>query len=457
MLALIAAAPTQLLVPPARMIPRPYDLLTSENDTFVHLFTLRSMPVYMGVALPGTSIRNDVLADMSWHISASTGMVQLHPLAPLEYVYLHQHNAVVGNTWQQHHDSFAAVIAARQPKHVLEIGGGHGYLAMKLLFSGAVGQWTMVDPNPINVFPMPKLKIIRNYIEDVASVPATVDAVVHSHTLEHIYNPNAFFGKLREIMPIDSLHIFSVPNLAELLKLDSPCLHFEHSYLVREQIVDVFLEKHGFEIIKKEAFGGVHSIFYVSALRKKLDSDFTAERGGAKRGKMTALSSTGNPTAPTHFRESNKIVRRWHARMVSFVEMAGPRLSENRSLNFLYAAHVGTQYLLAMGLPMERFAAILDVSALTSFTLRSLLLRSHRAHVHFALAQNNPDKVGQRMYGTSLHVLEPSTLLGVDAPRVVLRQGAYNHEISQQLFKLNPSVVIIQPSKGAEAHNDNNE
>ena len=139
------------------------------------------------------------------------------------------------------------------------------------------------------------------------------------------------------------------------------------------------------------------------------------------------------------------------------MEMAGPRLSENRSLNFLYAAHVGTQYLLAMGLPMERFAAILDVSALTSFTLRSLLLRSHRAHVHFALAQNNPDKVGQRMYGTSLHVLEPSTLLGVDAPRVVLRQGAYNHEISQQLFKLNPCVVIIQPSKGAEAHNDNNE
>lgn len=63
------------------------------------------------------------------------------------------------------------------------------------------------------------------------------------------------------------------------------------------------------------------------------------------------------------------------------------------------------------GLAEERFAAILD---------------------------NNLDKQGQRMYGTALRVLPPSSVLRSHlAPHVVLRQGAYNAEIARQL--LNPA------------------
>ena len=72
------------------------------------------MPVYMGVAPEGSRANNDVLADMSWHISTSSGTVQLHPLAPLEYVYLQQHNGVVGSVWKAHHDAFATLSPRRR-------------------------------------------------------------------------------------------------------------------------------------------------------------------------------------------------------------------------------------------------------------------------------------------------------------------------------------------------------
>lgn len=406
----------QLLVPSHRMIPRDFDVLTNESGTLVHLFTLPSMPVYMGVAPAKASANSDVLADMSWHISATTGAVQLHPLAPLEYVYMQQHNAVVGGTWKRHHDSLAAMVAARKPKHVLEIGGGHGYLAMKLMFSGAVEQWTMVDPNPLGIFQMPGLNIVRQYIEDVNSIDSSIDAVVHSHTLEHIYEPNRFFAKLRELLPIGSWHIFAYPNLEELMKMDAPCLHFEHTTLLSTAAIDWLLERHGFEVVEKQFFTGArgvaHSIFYAARLKSK----------GSDMLPITLQA------APSSFRESNRLARQWYLRMQEFVQFARPQLSTNTSLNFLYAAHVGTHYLVALGLAVERFAAILD---------------------------NNPDKIGQRMYGTSLRVASPTSLQGLPSPRVVLRQGAYNSEISKQLLQINPSTLVILPQRERDAEGGN--
>ena len=141
--------------------------------------------------------------------------------ATREYVYLQQHNAIVGKIWQQHHGSFADLVASFSPKHVLEIGGGHGYLAMKLLFSGKVDKWTMVDPNPLGIFAMPQITIIEKFFEDLSNneIPQTVDMVVHSHTLEHIYNHRRFFPKIATVMPIGSHHLFAIPNLMALMEV----------------------------------------------------------------------------------------------------------------------------------------------------------------------------------------------------------------------------------------------
>ena len=393
-------AVAQLVLPPRRMVQRDYDVVTRENETLIKLFTIPSMPTYMGVAPSGKSSDEDVFADMTWYRSERTGMVQMHPLVPLKNVYLQQHNAVIGGIWSRHHDSFASLIAKYGPKHVLEIGGGHGYLAMKLLFTGAVQEWTMVDPNPLSIFPLPSLTIVKKYIEEIDVLPESVDAIVHSHTLEHIYDPSLFFKRLRTILKVGSLHIFSIPNLFELAKQDAPCLHFEHTLLLQERWVDALLQLHGFKVVEKAPFGGSHSIFYVTSLVDKSDRPLWPN---ADLGHM--------------MHHSERVALVWHRHLVVDAIAATAQLSENRSLNFLYAAHVGSQYLLSLGLPEERLTCILD---------------------------NNPDKEGARLYGTNLWVKRPSVIQGLPSPRVVLRQGAYNQEIEVQLLAINPSTVIIK-------------
>ena len=115
------------------------------------------------------------------------------------------------------------------------------------------------------------------------------------------------------------------------------------------------------------------------------------------------------------------IMMAWYRSLFSDARAATSQLAANRSHNWLFAAHTGSQYLLALGLPTARLAGVLD---------------------------NNQAKIGSRMYGSTLWVHAPSVIAGLRAPRVVLRQGVYNVELRTQLLAINPSCVII--TGGAE-------
>ena len=69
---------------------------------------------------------------------------------------------------------------------------------------------------------------MRGYVEDLDKLPLEVDCVVHSHTLEHMYDPARFFEIVRSLLSEGQLHIFSVPNLFALVNDGQPSLHFEH-------------------------------------------------------------------------------------------------------------------------------------------------------------------------------------------------------------------------------------
>ena len=196
--------------------------------------------------------------------------------------------------WSRHHNQFAHLVATHAPSgHILEIGGGHGYLAAKLLFSEAVKHWTMVDPNPVSTFAIPDLDIVKSYVEDLGRLPREIDCVVHSHTLEHMYDPARFFEIVRGLLSEGQLHIFSVPNLFALVNDGQPSLHFEHTILLREEHIQWLLESKGFEIVTKQYFGGTHSIFYVT--------------------KAVARKPNGPP--PNFFHENKRAFQRWHQRI----------------------------------------------------------------------------------------------------------------------------------------------
>ena len=392
-------ASAQLLVPPKKMIFRTRDPLTGEpNPDLRKALVLDGFPTFMGVAEANEEPENDVLAAMRWHITPETGLVLLNPLVPLRYIYRHQHNVVVGSMWKNHHNEFARLVAAHaRNQSILEIGGGHGYLAAKLLFSEAVARWTMVDPNPVSTFAIPNLEIVKSYVEDLGALHREIDCVVHSHTLEHMYDPARFFEIVRGLLKPGQLHIFSVPNLFALVADGQPSLHFEHTILLREEHISWLLENKGFEVVTTRYFGGKHSIFYVTH----------------------AVERSAPTTAPPNFyAENRRAFQRWHDRFSEDASTFARRLADDKRRNFIFAAHFATQYLLAAGLPAEKFAGILD---------------------------NNQDKIGKRLYGHDLWVAAPSTIAGVDRPVVVLRTGVYDDEIAAQLVAINPEAVILRP------------
>ena len=223
---------------------------------------------------------------------------------------------------------------------------------------------------------------------------------MHSHTLEHMYDPARFFEIVRGLLSEGQLHIFSVPNLFALVNDGQPSLHFEHTILLREEHIQWLLESKGFEIVTKQYFGGTHSIFYVT--------------------KAVARKPNGPP--PNFFHENKRAFQRWHQRIFEDAAVFKGRLADDKSRNFIFAAHVATQYLLAAGLPSEKFAAVLD---------------------------NNQDKIGKRLYGHDLFVRAPAAIKGVDRPVVVLRTGVYDDEIASQLIAVNPGVVILRAARNA--------
>lgn len=57
---------------------------------------------------------------------------------------------------------------------------------------------------------------------------------------------------------------------------------------------------------------------------------------------------------------------------------------------------------------------------------------------------NDPDKIGKRMYGTPLHVQSPEVLRGAGGCTILLVGSVYVAEIREQLLEVCPSARIIE-------------
>jgi len=93
--------------------------------------------------------------------------------------------------------------------------------------------------------------------------------------------------------------------------------------------------------------------------------------------------------------------------------------SQMRGVNqpvYLFGAHIFAQSLIAFGLDTSRIVCLLD---------------------------NDPNKQGKRLYGTSLFVNSPKVLKEVDRPVVILKAGVYNNEIKEDILSnINSSVIF---------------
>ena len=205
---------------------------------FLHRFD--NVPASM--ACTTQSIDKDIIKNQIWDICKTTGLIQLRELLPLDVVYMFPHNDAIGKDWNLHNVNFVNFLKKHDIDSVLEIGAGSCKLAEKFL-EHKTGYWVGLEPNhdyeQVNI---DNFKLVREWFDESYNLDRGYDAIVHSHILEHIYDPTTFLKNVRSKMSDDTLHIFSLPNFKySLSNKFTNQLNFEHTVLLTEDIVKVLV------------------------------------------------------------------------------------------------------------------------------------------------------------------------------------------------------------------------
>ena len=365
------------------------------NTDLEDLYTFKNFPVFMGCTSQDTS--KDILYDMSWKISKKSGMIQLNPLLPLDVVYSAEHGSgTTGKAWDEHHEAFAHFVNKYNIKNVLEIGGLHGILVQKYLNLKGQAKWTIIEPNPIVPESIP-VKVITGFFDNNFTSDEKFDAIIHSHLLEHVYNPDEFMSHQSSFMDNGDLLIFSIPNIGVMLKNKyTNCINFEHTMFLNETYVDYFLNKYNFEIVEKQYFRKDHSIFYC-----------------AKKIQNNTISSL-----PENLYELNKnTFQQYINHHIKDVNKINTVINNTTLPVYLFGAHVFSQYLISFGLDTSNIVNLLD---------------------------NDIRKENKRLYGTSLMSKNPKILKDITEAIVILRAGVYNEEVKNDILtNINPNIIFI--------------
>jgi len=361
-------------------IERKKSVLTGQESLEL-LYSLKNFPVFMGCVDEVSD--EDIVADMDWYICRDTGMIQLKKLIPLEVLYLNQHNEGCGSVWREHYSAFSKFLQVYAPKNILEIGGAHGLIAKDYLKVIPETNWTIIEPNP-TIVDDPRIKVIKKWFDNKFIFDGRIEAIVHSHVLEHTFNPAEFITNVAKFLESGQKHIFTFPNMFEQLSRKyTNCLNFEHTVFLTEHFTDYLLIKNGFKILRKEYFRD-HSIFYAT---EKID--------------VVTLQP------PTDQYNLNKKLfldfTNYHEKLV--VEL-NQKIAAAKQPVYLFGAHIFSQYLIAFGLDVTKIKGILD---------------------------HGINKCGKRLYGTKFKIEHPRVLAGKGAINVILKAGAYNEEIKKDI------------------------
>jgi 2-polyprenyl-3-methyl-5-hydroxy-6-metoxy-1,4-benzoquinol methylase len=374
-------------------IQRDHCVLTGEKD-LEHLYTFNNFPVYMGCT--DQPAEQDVFADMAWHISKGTGCIQLNPLLPLELVYAIPHQSgQIGGLWMEHHTAFAAFIKSYfEPSSVLEIGGGHGILSILYHKYKAI-PWTILEPNPQPIEECPA-RFVKVFFDVQYTPDRRYDSIVHSHFLEHIYEPDKMIAHMASILPAGAHLIFSLPNMEVMLQRKyTNCINFEHTVYLTDSYIEYLLSKNSLSIARKEYFKEDHSIFYA-----------------AKKTNHIYRKSTNE------YEKNKNIFSDYIVYYKDLVKNINAKIVSAHIPVYQFGAHIFTQSLIAFGLDITKIERILD---------------------------NDPNKQGKRLYGTDLLVASPSCLQGIGEALVILKAGVYNDEIKNDILQnYNNQILFLE-------------
>ena len=368
--------------------------LLDNSSKLEHLHTFRNMPVSNGCTANSKS--DDIVMDQIWDICKNTGLVQLRELAPLDLVYKFPHNDGVGNTWENHDMELCNFIDEMNPKKVFEIGAGSGRLGKLYLSKNTTNHWTALEPNhSYDEIVMPNLVHLREWFDLNYKIDKHYDAIIHSHVLEHSYDPTSFLKSIYEQIDNDTLHIFSIPNLLYFIKKKfTNGLNFEHTVFLTEKIVDNILNTVGFEIVKKHYYHEFPCIFYVT--KKSEPKEVTYSK--------------------SIYQENKKVFLDYVDGQFEDIKKLNDKISKFDGEIFLFGGHIWAHYLIFNGLRVDKISCLLD---------------------------NSKMKQGKRLYGTSLKVKSPKILKGRENVAVIVKAAQHSREIKDDIYNnINNKVIF---------------
>lgn len=373
--------------------------LVSGNEDLQTVKKINNFPIVMGCS--SQSEKSDLLEDLIFSISKSTGFIQIKNLIDptLLYSAINEYHGAgsVGSMWQRHHEEFSNFINLNNPSSVFEIGGGHGILSKIFESKHKLIDWTIIEPYPRPVEGV-KAKFIKGFFDENFKFNLKYDLIVHSHTLEHIYDPKSFLIQLNNASKHGQIMAFSVPNMNKMLDNKYPnFMNFEHTTFLSEEFLDFIIKETGFQIEEKFYFEE-HSIFYKVVKKQNAES------------KSTFLES--------QFENNLKRINNYFLFFEKKIELINDAISDKQENVFLFGAHIFGQLLLKLGLNEHKINNLLD---------------------------NDVSKQNKRLYGTKLIVKSPKILEGLSNPFVILNAGIYNSEIKRQIInEINPSVNFFE-------------
>jgi len=374
-------------------IIRNYSLLDS-NSELEHLHTFKQVPASM--ACTKQKITEDMSMNQIWNICKNTGLVQLGELFPLDIVYKFPHNDGIGKVWENHDKALANFIETTDAKKVLEIGSGAGRLGKLHLSNNDNNHWTALEPNhTYEEVIMDNFIHLRDWFDENYIIDKEYDAVIHSHVLEHTYNPVSFLKTIHKQINEDTLHIFSIPNLYHYIENKfTNGLNFEHTIFLTEDILDTLLIRIGFKTIKKHYHKELPCIFY--ACKKVEPKDINYSKSIYEKNKKVFLDFVN------YYRDE--------------VDELNKKIDDYDGDIFLFGAHIFSQFLIFNGLNTDRIKLILD---------------------------NSEMKQGNRLYGTNFMVESPKILEDYNDVAVILKTATYNKEIKEDILtNINDKVTF---------------
>ena len=341
-------------------------------------------------------------ANLNWWINVKSGNVQIHPKLPLNKLYFKSHGSgTVGKTWIDHHQLFFKLVKKNLKGNICEIGGGQNSILNKIKDFSKIDNFYSFDKNLQVDKKNKKITQIKKFFyKDYfkKEKKCSIDLLIHSHTFEHLYDPNKFLKDVKSILSINGYHIFTMPNMKPMIKRGyANAMNFEHPFYCDEKLVDILLLKNNFKTIKKKFFKKDHSIMYVTKINSSLA--------------IKNKNNTNYLQYKANFKLFCKMFDFWKRDIVKI----NNKINDYNNV-FIFGAHIFSQMMLFNGLRKTNINGILD---------------------------NDKQKEGNFLYGTNLKIFNPSILKKFSKPCIILRAGTYNKEIKKQLTQINKSITII--------------